>query len=90
MEKNGLEISEKEIREFIEGDEIRGRIREDGGDIIFDAVEGEVVRVCMTAACATCPAGRRTVRHFVERKLREKFSPALAVEARYVKHYYRS
>jgi len=76
------------VREFIEGREVRGLIREDGGDIRFDRLQGNTVHVCMTAACSTCPAGPRTVKHFVERTVRERFSKDMIVVARFVKPYY--
>lgn len=77
-----------QVRDYVEGPEIQGRIREDGGDIRFDRLEGDTVHVVMTAACAACPARKRTIRHFVEPALRRKFSRKLSVQASYRKHYY--
>ena len=88
--KNTQRARMEEIRDYIEGPDIQGRIRQDGGDIRFDRMEGDTVWVAMSAACATCPAGRRTVKHFVEPRLRRRFSAKLTVRARLVKHYYMS
>jgi NifU-like protein len=75
------------IRALVEG-ELREAIREDGGDIAFDGLEGHIVRIRMGGVCSVCPSGRRTVKHFIERTLRERFSPDLVVEARFVKPYF--
>lgn len=75
------------IRRFVEED-LRPAIREDGGDIAFEALSGREVRLVMGAACATCPARARTVRHWVEPRLRERFTRDLVVKVRYVKPYF--
>ena len=79
----------EDIKAFIEGPEIQGKIREDGGDIRFVGRRGYRVEVCMKAACATCPSGERTVRHFVEPKLRDRFSEKITVKAQFEKPYFR-
>ncbi|MFW6163820.1 MAG: NifU family protein [Planctomycetota bacterium] len=75
------------VRAVIE-DELRPAIREDGGDIAFDRLEGKTVHVTLGALCSLCPSGPRTVEHFVQRRLRERFGPDLTVEARFVKPYF--
>ena len=75
------------IRAFIEG-ELRDAIREDGGDIAFERLDGHTVCIRMGGVCSFCPSGPRTVKHFVERKLRERFSSDLVVEARFVRPYF--
>jgi len=75
------------IRAFVEG-ELRDAIREDGGDIAFERFAGTTVFVRMGALCSICPSGPRTVKHFVERRLRERFARDLAVQARFVKPYF--
>ena len=77
----------EQIRRFVEND-LRPAIREDGGDIAFEALSGREVRLVMGAACATCPARARTVRHWVEPRLRERFTRDLVVKVRYVKPYF--
>ena len=76
------------VKAYIEGDEIRSRIREDGGDIGFEGMEGNNVRVCLSGLCSQCPCGWRTVKHFVERKVRERFSDKIVVEARFQRPYF--
>ena len=76
-----------EVRALVEG-EVRDAIREDGGDIAFERLEGHTVFVRMGALCSICPSGQRTVKHFVEKRLRERLAPDLTVEARFVKPYF--
>ena len=80
-------FSAADIRAFIEG-EMRDAIREDGGDIAFERLEGTAVHVRMGGLCSFCPSGPRTAKHFVERRLRERFSPDLVVQPRFVKPYF--
>ena len=81
------QLSADALKEFVEG-ELRPAIREDGGDIAFEGLDGRVVRVRMGALCSLCPSGPRTVKHFVERRIRERFGPDLVVAARFVKPYF--
>jgi len=80
-------FSSEVVQLFVEG-ELRDAIREDGGDITFESISGNMVRVRMGALCSICPAASKTVKHFVERKLRERFSKNIVVEARFVKPYF--
>ena len=79
--------SAEAICALVEG-EIRDAVREDGGDIAFERLEGHTVHVRMGALCSMCPSGPRTVKHFVEKRLRQRISPDLVVEARFVKPYF--
>ncbi|NQT53541.1 NifU family protein [bacterium] len=74
-------------RALVDG-EIQHAIREDGGDIAFERLDGHTVHVRMGGVCCVCPSGPRTVKLFVERRLREDVDPRLVVEARFVKPYY--
>jgi NifU-like protein len=76
-----------QVRDLVEG-EMRDAIRQDGGDIAFEGLDGHTVRVRMGALCSICPSGPRTVKHYVERTLQERISPDLVVEARFVKPYF--
>jgi len=87
-EKN-WSLNEREVQSFIEGDEIRGKMRQDGGDIAFERLQGTRVFVCLKAACSSCPSASRVIEHFVERKLRERFGPSWTVDARREKPYFR-
>lgn len=75
------------VRAAIE-DELRPAIREDGGDIGFERLAGTTVHVTVGALCSLCPSGPRMVEHFVQPRLRERFGPALTVQARFVKPYF--
>ena len=76
-----------QIQHFIE-QELRPLIREDGGDLGFDSVAGNIVHIYLGAACATCPAKNRTALQFVQPRLREKFGPKITVSVRTAKPYF--
>ena len=78
------------MKAFVEGPSVQGKIREDGGDIRFDGIEGRTVRITMTAACADCPASALTVTHFIEPAMRARFGQAFSVEARFKKPYFKA
>ncbi len=69
----------KMIEETIET-EIRPSLRHDGGDIELIDVVGNRVLVATRGACASCQASERTLKFFVEEKLRELVWPDLVVE----------
>ena len=75
------------VRKFVEG-ELQEAIREDGGDITFEGMEGNVIRVRIGALCSICPSAPKMVKHYVEKRLREHFSKNLVVEARIVRPYF--
>ncbi len=51
---------------------IRPAIQMDGGDIQLDSVKGGTVTVQLFGTCDTCPISPVTLRHGVERILRER------------------
>jgi NifU-like protein len=69
----------KMIEETIER-EIRPSLKHDGGDIDLIDVIGNRVLVATRGTCAVCKASEQTLKHFVEKKLRELVSPELTVE----------
>lgn len=69
----------KMIEETLER-EIRPSLKLDGGDIELIDVEGNRVLVATRGMCATCKAADITLKHFVEKKLRDLVSPDLVVE----------
>ncbi len=69
----------RRIEETLER-EIRPSLREDGGDIELVDVIGNRVLVATKGACAACRASEQTLKHFVEKKLRELVWPELVVE----------
>jgi NifU-like protein len=60
--------------------EIRPSLRHDGGDIELIDVVGDRVLVATRGTCAACRAAERTLKGFVEVRLREMVSPELVVE----------
>jgi len=75
------------IQAYIEK-EIRPAIREDGGELEFVGIAGDVVHVRMAGACATCPSRLRTLRHFIEPQVRAQFGRRWSVTATFAKPYY--
>jgi NifU-like protein len=60
--------------------EIRPSLKQDGGDIELVDVIGNRVLVATRGACAACQASDRTLKFFVETKLKELVWPELVVE----------
>lgn len=61
-------------------EDIRPRLKQDGGDIELVDVEGKTVYVALLAMCSECPSGQQTLKGFIEKMLREKVEPDLVVE----------
>ncbi len=51
---------------------IRPALRADGGDVELVDVNDGVVKLRLTGACGGCPMASLTLRHMVERTLRER------------------
>jgi Fe-S cluster biogenesis protein NfuA len=49
--------------------EVRPAIQADGGDIVLDSVDGDVVRVRLKGACAGCPMASSTLKDFVAERV---------------------
>ena len=65
-------------------DTIRPAIQLDGGDIELQSVEGGVVTVHLVGTCESCPISPVTLKHGVERILRERvpgITEVVAIEA---------
>jgi Fe-S cluster biogenesis protein NfuA len=76
-----------DVRRFIDA-EIRPAVNEDGGEVTFEGMNGREVRLCMSAACATCPARHRTAQGFIQRRLRERFGGDITVSMTFKKWYF--
>lgn len=59
--------------------DIRPSLQNDGGDIDFVKLEGDIVSVKLKGSCAGCPMSQMTLKQGVERYLRETVSPTLVV-----------
>ena len=63
---------------------IRPAIQMDGGDIRLASIDGNVVTVHLLGTCETCPISPVTLKHGVERILRERvpeITEVVAIEA---------
>ncbi|HVL63770.1 MAG TPA: NifU family protein [Actinomycetota bacterium] len=73
---------EDQVREALEL--IRPAIQMDGGDIRLESVRGTTATVQLLGVCETCPISPVTLRHGVERIIREhvpEITEVVAVEA---------
>lgn len=68
---------ENQVKSAIE--DIRPSLQNDGGDIEFISLEGDIVNVRLVGSCAGCPMSQMTLKQGVERYLRDKVSPSLVV-----------
>lgn len=59
---------------------IRPGLMNDGGDAELVDIDGNTVYVRLQGRCASCPSATQTLKHWVEAKLHELVSTALAVE----------
>ncbi len=53
-------------------DKIRPALQRDGGDVELVEVNDGTVKVRLTGACAGCPMATMTLRHGIERILKEQ------------------
>lgn len=63
---------------------LRPAIQMDGGDIELLGVKGDTVTVQLSGTCETCPISPVTLKHGVERLLRERvpgINEVIAIEA---------
>ncbi|KPJ66393.1 MAG: nitrogen fixation protein NifU [Coxiella sp. DG_40] len=51
---------------------IRPYLTADGGNVELIDVTGDTVKVRLTGACGTCPMSTMTLKHLVERTLKEQ------------------
>jgi Fe-S cluster biogenesis protein NfuA len=60
---------------------IKPALQADGGDVELVAVEGGVVKVKLTGACASCPVAMVTLKQGIERILKEQIAEVKEVIA---------
>ena len=70
---------EEQVNEALEL--IRPAIQMDGGDIQLESVEGSTVTVRLFGTCETCPISPVTLKHGVERILKERVDGVTEVVA---------
>lgn len=73
-----MQLSEQAIRQFIEQD-IRPKVRVDGGDIVFEGLSGSEVTLVAHADCATCIVADNCLRGWIEQQLGARFGTPLRV-----------
>ena len=60
---------------------IRPALQADGGDVELVGVDGGVVKVSLTGACAGCPMSTMTLKQGIERILKEEIPEVKEVVA---------
>jgi Fe-S cluster biogenesis protein NfuA len=75
-----LEPAELEGRVLEAIELIRPALQSDGGDIVFDNLDGDgVVHVTLVGACGTCPISMQTLKAGVERIIMDRAPGVTAV-----------
>lgn len=69
---------EAKIREVLE--DVRGMLQADGGDLEVVSIAGTDVKLRLQGACGCCPHAAMTLKHGVERILRERVDANIVVE----------
>ncbi|SIN99745.1 Fe-S cluster assembly protein NifU [Halodesulfovibrio marinisediminis] len=60
-------------------EEIRPRLKQDGGDVDLIDIEGHIVKVALRGMCTSCPSSQLTLKNVVEKALQEQVEPELTV-----------
>ena len=62
-------------------EEIRPHLQADGGDVeLVEVTEDGIVKVTLTGACSGCPMAQITLKHGIEKLLKEKVPGVQCVE----------
>lgn len=69
---------EKKIRSKLE--ELRTFLQADGGDMEVVSIIGHEVKLKLQGACGSCPHATMTIKHGIERALREAVDEKIVVE----------
>jgi len=78
MAEEKLEFNEENVKAEIE--KIRPVLQRDGGDIAFQSIDGNVVKVKLQGACSGCAMATVTLQWTVERNLKAVFPQIEKVE----------
>ncbi|MCX6994112.1 MAG: NifU family protein [Kiritimatiellaeota bacterium] len=68
---------EAKIRAKLE--ELRNMLKADGGDMDIVSIEGSQVSLRLKGACGCCPHATQTLKHGIERILKEEVDPTITV-----------
>ena len=69
---------EEKIREKLE--ELRDSLKQHGGDLEVDSIEGTKVKLKLTGACGSCPHAIVTLKQGIEAALRKDVDENIIVE----------
>jgi len=69
---------DQKIREKL--DSMRMHLKMDGGDMEIISIEGKTVHLKLTGFCGSCPHATTTIKHGLERALREEIDPEITIE----------
>jgi Fe-S cluster biogenesis protein NfuA len=69
---------DQQIRDLLE--QLRGSLQADGGDMDVVSIQGTKVSLRLKGACGCCPHATATLKHGIERILREQISEDIVVE----------
>ena len=61
-------------------EELRKMLQADGGDLELVGIDGKTVKLRLRGACGCCPHAAMTLKHGIERALRESVDPEITVE----------
>ncbi len=68
---------EQKIRAKLE--ELRKYLQRDGGDLEVANITGTAVELRLKGACGSCPFATQTLKHGIERALRQEVDQAITV-----------
>jgi Fe-S cluster biogenesis protein NfuA len=60
-------------------EELRSMLQADGGDLELVSLVGKTVTLKLRGACGCCPHAAATLKHGIERALRESVDPEITV-----------
>ena len=69
---------EAKIRAKLE--EVRGSLKDHGGDMDVVSIEGAVVKLKLKGACGGCAHATQTIKQGIEAILRDEIDPTITVE----------
>jgi Fe-S cluster biogenesis protein NfuA len=69
---------EEKIKTKLE--ELRGMLQADGGDLELVSIAGSAVKLKLRGACGCCPHAALTLKHGIERVLKEEVDASITVE----------
>lgn len=73
-------IQRMHLIENVMDTEVRPLLQKDGGDVVLQDIDKNVVVVKLMGMCSNCPSSKLTLVNVVEAKLKEKVDPAITVQ----------